>query len=203
MEANIHHSASVGVQIKGSCKNLQISQFAVIGYDYSEQRAKFYNSKASPPPSVVFFGDDIFVGPNTIISSGSTIGNSTTIEHNCYIGEDSKIGDNCFIRYKAEIYRSVSIGNNCVVSGFLCNDTILENNITFHGRTIHRFLDRVPGSPEPSPQICEGAFVGFNATIVGPIVVGANAIIKTGATVLASVPEGRVVNTGEIYREHE
>lgn len=82
-------------------------------------------------------------------------------------------------RTSLEIYRRIMIGRICVVSGFLCNDTILEDNVTFHGKIIHRFLDRQVGIPEPSPRICKGAFVGFNSSIIGPVTIGENAVIKT------------------------
>lgn len=203
MEYGVHPSACITVEVRGDLKSCCIGPNVIIGYEYSHHRSKFYDNSPSPPKPYVIIGSDVFIGPNTVIASGASIGESTIVEHNCYLGEDTSIGTNCFIRYQAQIFRRVTIGHSCVISGFLCNNTIVENDVTFHGIAIHRYLDRVSGIPEPSPKICSGAFVGFNATLVGPIVVGERAVIKTGATVLSSVPAGKIVGAGEVYREKQ
>ena len=201
MEYFVHPSACISVEVRGDLDLCYIGPNVVIGYEYSYHRAKFHDNSPSPPKPYVVIGNDVFIGANTVIASGASIGKSTIIEHNCFLGEDSSIGTNCFIRYQAQIFRRVTIGNSCIISGFLCNNAILEDNVTFHGTAIHRYLDRVSGVPEPSPKICSGAFVGFNATIVGQIVVGERAVIKTGAIVLSSVPSGKIIGAGEVYRE--
>ena len=145
MEYGVHPSACITVEVRGDLKSCCIGPNVIIGYEYSHHRSKFYENSPSPPKPYVIIGSDVFIGPNTVIASGASIGESTIVEHNCYLGEDTSIGTNCFIRYQAQIFRRVTIGHSCIISGFLCNNTIVENDVPF---MVLLFIDTLIGFQE-------------------------------------------------------
>jgi acetyltransferase-like isoleucine patch superfamily enzyme len=61
------------------------------------------------------------------------------------------------------------------------------------------------GAPQPVwdlTRICKGASIGSNATILGGITVGANALVGAGSVVTQDVPENAIVagNPARILR---
>jgi acetyltransferase-like isoleucine patch superfamily enzyme len=201
VQVGVHDTAIIeGVSLRGAVHDCYIGPHAVIGYDYEIARAQFYHVEQKPVSRFVDIGSGVFVGSHAIISAGVSLGENTVVEHQCFVGENTNIGKRCFIRYGAQVFRRVIIGDDCVVGGFLCNDSQLENNVDFFGRTVHRYLGRTRTVPEAAPLIREGAFVGFDALLIGPIAIGRKAIVKARATILNSVPDGAVVEAGETYR---
>ena len=187
----IHPTAIIdkNVNIK---EGVTIGPFCHIGYSFYNQRNKYYGKNYNQGFSLdenneTTIGPNTYIGPSTIIGKGANIGNDCLIEHNCYIGEKSKLGDKVFVRYGCQIYKNVEIGNKCIISGFLCNNTRVGNNVEFFGKTAHRYLDRKIGEPEPAPSISDGVFVAFNALIIGGITIGNSAIIKAGAIVTRDI----------------
>lgn len=197
----IHGTAIIeGVTLRGPIETCSVGPYAVIGYCYENARAKFYSVNPKTVGKYVDFGARAFVGAHTIISAGTSIGQDSIVEHQCFVGEETMIGERCFIRYGAKLFRRVKVGNDCIVSGFVCNDTIFEDGVVFYGSTLHRFLNRVIGVPEPAPTVREGAYIGYNALLVGGIQIGKGAVIKASAIILKSVPDNHVVEAGDTYR---
>lgn len=197
----IHHTALIeGVTIRGPIETCSIGPYAVIGYNYENIRAKFYSQKANAVSEFVEFGSGVFVGAHAIVCAGASLGPDTIVEHQCYVGEQSSLGSRCFVRYGAKIFRRVKIGKDCVISGFVCNDTVLKDGVNFFGKSVHRYLDRTVGVAEQAPVIGEGAYVGYDALIVGGVSIGTHAVVKTRAIILSSVPDNHVVEAGDIYR---
>ncbi len=202
MNPNIHPHAIIQGEVIFKGSEYTIGPYAVLGYDYSEKRSVFHSNgyiKKDKKPLLV--GANVFIGSHAIISSGCTIEDKTIIEHQCFIGEESIIGEDSFIRYQSQIYQRVKIGRNCVIGGFLCNDSIIENNVHFFGKTIHVYLNRKSEGRDPAPVIKKGAFIGQNALIVGGVTIGKESVIKAGAIILKSVPENSIVAAGEVFRD--
>lgn len=136
----------------------------------------------------------IFVGHNAIIRSGTVMYHNTKAGcnfdcgHNVLIREGSRIGDNVYVYSGTQINRDVIIGDNCIISGYLGNGSVVESNVKMFGDLIHKHKDRYSSLHEPAPVIKSGAFVGWGAKVIGGVVIGENATIGAGAVVVGDVP---------------
>lgn len=65
------------------------------------------------------------------------------------------------------------------------DDVIIRQNTTFGIAGLHARAGR--------PVICNGVEVGVGAVIVGPVTVGAGAVVGANAVVIRDVPPGAVV----------
>lgn len=199
MNSNIHPTVIIEGNVEIG-KKVIISPFCYIGYSYSNTRREYYGNikKVSEGKrKITYIGDNTFIGPNVIIGEGAKIGVNCLIEQNCFIGEYTEIGMHTFIRYGCQIYRHVKIGNDCIISGFICNNTKIGNNVEFFGKCIHRYLGRNIDRDEPAPVIGNNVFVGFNALIIGGIRIGNGVTTKVGAIVTKDLNDNEIVNAGE------
>lgn len=200
MESRVHPTAIVcpGANI-GS--GVTIEAFSYVGFSYSGVRDHMppehpggSNKSASLELHPPIIGDGTFVGPYVVIGPGVTIGKNCLIEAQTYIGAGVTIGDDCFIRYGCKVYDHTSIGTKCVLSGFLCNDTVVGNRVESHASCIHGPIGTVRRPSGPSPRILDDAFVAWGAVLVGGVTIGREARVKVGALVTRDVPEGGVVD---------
>jgi UDP-2-acetamido-3-amino-2,3-dideoxy-glucuronate N-acetyltransferase len=129
--------------------------------------------------------------------------------YGCEIGDGSRIGP--FV----EIQRGVKIGRRVKVQShtFICEGVTIEDE-AFIGHGVMFVND-----PEPVAQLAEGApsvvfqqilirrgaSIGSNATILGNISVGSNALVGAGAVVTRDVPDNAVVagNPARVIRMRE
>lgn len=117
--------------------------------------------------------------------------------YGCDIGDESRIGP--FV----EIQKGVVIGRRVKVQShsFICEGVTVEDEV-FIGHGVMFINDKYPVSvlPEGAPQpmwdltrVSRGASIGSNATILGGVTVGANAIVGAGSVVTKDVPENAIV----------
>jgi acetyltransferase-like isoleucine patch superfamily enzyme len=112
--------------------------------------------------------------------------------------KDAVIGDNCNINCHTFIENDVIIGNNVTVkSGVFLWDGIRVEDDVFIGPNVTFVNDKFPRSkqyPEAFQQtvVKKGASLGANATILGGITIGENAMIGAGAVVTKDVPANTV-----------
>lgn len=114
-----------------------------------------------------------------------------------------KIGDNSTIGPFIEIQSQVEIGESCKISShsFLCSGVTIEDGV-FVGHGVMFINDIYPlavnedGSMQTADdwelvetRIKARASIGSNATILGGVTVGRNAIIGAGAVVTKDVPD--------------
>jgi len=183
-------------------KEVIIEPNCYIGYTYADQRANYYKKIKNDEhleDLVTCIGDSTYIGPNSIIGKGSTIGKHCIIEPYTFLGEHSQIGDRVFLRYTCRIYRNVVIGDDCIIAGFICNNTKIGRNVRFFGACLHSFIFNDWDAVEKSPEISDNAFIGFDAKIVGGITIGKGAIVKAGALVTRDLKEGEVVGLDGEY----
>src|ERR1035437_3507567 len=79
----------------------------------------------------------VVIGSHVIIYEGAKIGSGTQVEDFCRIGEKTKIGKNCRVIYGAKIFGDVTIGDNCIIGGFICEDVSIGNNCRIFGELVH------------------------------------------------------------------
>lgn len=142
------------------------------------------------------------------IADDVKLGNNVKIFHpdlvnlyGCIIGDETIIGP--FV----EIQRGVTIGAHCKISShsFLCQGVTVEDEV-FVGHGVMFINDIYPRSTTEEGELKGGddwvmakthikrrASIGSNATILGDVTIGENAIVGAGAVVTRDVPEDAIV----------
>lgn len=116
--------------------------------------------------------------------------------YGCYIGARTFIGP--FV----EIQRGVCIGKDCKIEShtFICSRVTIGNAV-FIGHGVMFCNDKHPVIPSKLPlskipnmfallkpiQVCDGASIGTNATILPGVTIGKHALIGAGAVVTRDV----------------
>lgn len=127
--------------------------------------------------------DDVLIGDGTKIwhwshvMAGAIIGKDCVIGQNVYIGGKSCIGNGCKIQNNVSIYDGVILEDD-VFCGPSC---VFTNVLTPRAFVNHRDDFR-------TTQVCKGASIGANATIICGISIGPYAMIGAGAVVTKDVP---------------
>ncbi len=117
------------------------------------------------------------------------------------------IGDNTTIGPFIEIQGGVTIGKNCKIQShsFICEGVHIEDEV-FVGHGVMFINDIFPRSTTTSgalqsaddwklveTRIKRRASIGSNATIMGGITIGENALVGAGAVVTKDVPDYAIV----------
>jgi len=121
--------------------------------------------------------------------------------YGCEIGDETKIG--AFV----EVQKGARIGTRCKISShsFICEGVTIEDAV-FVGHGVIFVNDRYPRATNRNGQLkteadweCQrtfikrGASIGSNATLLGGITVGQDAIIGAGSVVTKDVPANATV----------
>lgn len=142
------------------------------------------------------------IGSHVIIYEATTIETQTQIEDFCRIGEETFIGQNCRVIYGAKIYGNVTIGNNCIVGGFVCEEVEIGNNCRVFGEFVHSHkinpkdfsdLKKWDEGGELAPKVGDNVFIGFGAKIIGGIKIGNGSYILPNSIVTKDIPENSTV----------
>lgn len=94
-----------------------------------------------------------------------------------------------------EIHPAASVGRRLLIdhgtgivvgsTAVIGDDVILYHGVTLGGRS------NLPGRRHPT--VCDGAFIGAGATVLGPVTIGARARVGANAVVLEDVPADATV----------
>ena len=121
--------------------------------------------------------------------------------YGCELGDFTQVGP--FV----EIQSDVKIGEHCKVQShaFICSGVTIENGV-FVGHGVMFVNDMYPRATTPEGQfqtdndwelvetvVKSRAAIGSNATILGGVCIGENAIIGAGAVVAHDVPDYAIV----------
>lgn len=121
--------------------------------------------------------------------------------YGCELGDHTQIGP--FV----EIQNNVTIGPSCKVQShaFICSGVTIEEGV-FIGHGVMFVNDMYPRATTPTGQLQRDddwelvetlvkrrASIGSNATILGGVSIGENAIIGAGAVVTHDVPDNAIV----------
>src|SRR4051794_8164258 len=126
---------------------------------------------------------------------------SFTNLYGCSIGSGTRVGP--FV----EIQRGVVIGERCKIQShtFVCEGVRIGDGV-FVGHGVMFVNDRKPQATNDRGELAgrddwelvevvveDGATIGSNATVLGPVTIGARALVGAGAVVTRSVDAGAVV----------
>ena len=140
--------------------------------------------------------DDVVLEPNVVIHQPDLVN-----LYGCTIGAGTKIG--AFV----EIQKQSEIGRSCKISShtFICSGVTVDDDV-FVGHGVMFINDLYPravnedGSQQTEAdwetiktRVRRGASIGSNATILGGVTVGEQALVGAGAVVTRDVPDYAIV----------
>jgi len=117
----------------------------------------------------------------TKVREGAVIGEDTNIGQSAYIDFDTTIGARCKIQNGVSVYHGVSVGDDV----FLGPNATLTNDLVPRAHAADWTVT--------TTQICDGASIGANATIVCGVTLGAHCMVAAGAVVTKDVPPHALV----------
>jgi acetyltransferase-like isoleucine patch superfamily enzyme len=134
---------------------------------------------------------EAFIHPLADVKSAQ-IGADTKVWQFSVILGEARIGDNCNINAHTFIENDVVIGNHVTVKcGVFLWDGIRIEDHVFIGPNATFTNDKYPEAFQPT-IIRKGASIGANATILGGVTIGENAMVGAGSVVTKDVPEGEL-----------
>lgn len=127
------------------------------------------------------------------------IGKDTTVWQYAVILPGARIGENCNINAHTFIENDVVIGNHVTIKcGVFVWDGITLEDHVFVGPNVTFVNDKFPRSKQYPEQfqktwVARGASLGANATILGGVRIGSNAMVGAGSVVTRDVPDNAIV----------
>jgi len=163
---------------------------------------RFVVIDASTDQPVVLHGSNR-LGSFVKLGPGAELGSSVICDDYVSVGSGSSVGASTQLLYGATVHQDVSIGERCIVAGDVGNWTVLEDDVTFMGRIVHRQnhphdLNTWGSTPVPSPIVRSRAFIGENAMLLGGITIGYGAYVDMGELVRTDIPDEHVQIGGKI-----
>jgi UDP-2-acetamido-3-amino-2,3-dideoxy-glucuronate N-acetyltransferase len=143
---------------------------------------------------------NFFVHPTSIIDKNVKIGGGTKIWHWCHLSEGSTVGKNCILGQNVFIGKNVKIGNNVkiqnnvsIYTGVLVKDdvfigpSVVFTNVKFPRSKINQKKNFL------KTEVCKGATIGANATILCGIKIGKNSFVGAGSVVTKNIKSNFIV----------
>jgi acetyltransferase-like isoleucine patch superfamily enzyme len=124
----------------------------------------------------------------------TNIGKDTRIWQFSIVLKAAKIGENCNINSHTFIENDVIVGDNVTVKcGVFLWDGLRIEDHAFIGPNVTFTNDKYPKSkeyPESFQQtwVKKGASIGANATVLGGLTIGENALVGAGSVVTKDIP---------------
>jgi len=185
-------------------KGVKIWHHCLIGFSEINDDFTLINSGINNE-EVTFIGQSTIIKPFSLIFKGAKIGKNVEIYEYSRIGSRTIIGDGTKIVYGAKIYNDVIIGKRCIIAGFCCNGSKIDDETTMMGHLIHKypthaidFWDGEEIEDPSSPIIEENVIVGYNSVIIGGVTIGKNSYIAAGTIITRDVPPNTKVITSRV-----
>ena len=145
-----------------------------------------------------------FIDESVIIGPGTKIAPFTLIEKDVVIGRYCSIGPFCHLRYGTVIEDKVSLGNFTEIKNSSLGEETMVRHMSYIGDTkvgkkvnvgAGMVVANFDGKKKNKTVIKDKAFLGCNAVLIAPLVIGKNAVVGAGSVVLREhhVPDGALV----------
>jgi len=172
----------------------QICRGAIVGKPF---RPLIGGSPLSVCSNVTTIGANAYIGYYAVVGSGSVLSEGVILDDYCIVESNVTIGSNTLITYRAQICNDARIGKGCVIGGFVAERVVVGDHVRIFGKIVHTHHDPsrdwdADESMEPSATIERGAFVGFDALVIGDVTIGERAFVCAGAIVTKSVPSRHI-----------
>jgi acetyltransferase-like isoleucine patch superfamily enzyme len=148
-------------------------------------------------PTII--GPSCWIGEGSSVGVGTIIGASSILHGDVHVETDVTIGSGVLLTYRCWVDNGATIGDGCVLAAFVCEQARIGRGCRVFGSLIHGQRDpQAPwdgvGSGEAPPVLKDEAFVGWGATVIGPVVLGERAYVAAGAIVSRSVPSRHIAH---------
>ena len=131
----------------------------------------------------VFIPESSFVWGGTLVREGAIVGEHVVLGRNVYVGPAVRIGNGCRIQNGAQVFEPAEIGEGV----FIGPNAVLTNDRRPRAlQTDGRFTVSDDWDQE-RVRIERGASLGAGVIVVGPVLVGAWAMVGAAAVVTKSV----------------
>ena len=145
-------------------------------------------------PQSTYIAAGVKIGADTVIKSHTYIENHVTIGKDCVIGPfarlrpETKIGHNVEVGNFTEISRT-KIGDKTLMKHFsYLGDATVGSQANIGAGVVTANYD---GREKHLTKISDGAFVGSDAILVAPVIVGKKAVVGAGSVVVkTNIPQG-------------
>ena len=145
----------------------------------------------------VILDDNVSIGPNNYINN-SQIKNGSVVHANSHIdgaliGKNSTVGPYARLRPGAKLQDNVKIGNFVEIKKSTISDNSKVNHLSYIGDTeIGSFVNvgagtitcNYDGANKHKTEIKDGAFIGSGVELVAQVVIGENATVGAGSTII-------------------
>ncbi|MGD1084991.1 MAG: hypothetical protein ABSA47_09620 [Verrucomicrobiota bacterium] len=181
--AQIHHSAKI-------CAS------AVIGKQFRPALAGSPSYKVSQKAIIE---ERVYVGEYATIGAGSVVGKGAIIDDFSIVECEVEIGKRTLLIYRAHVCNGAFVGHDCVVGGFIGENTVVGNYCRIFGTIAHAQYNPLlkwdgKHSEEKAPTFDDLSFVGFGAVVAGGVHIGYKAYIMAGTIVTKDVPSFHIVS---------
>lgn len=169
----------------------RVSAGAIIGKPFRPLLETESDALFESGPTVI--RENAFVGYHAVVGSGSVLAPGVIVDDYCAIESDVTIGERSLLIYRAQICNEAEIGAGCVIGGFVAERVVVADGVRIFGKVVHSQHDPTvgwdaPQAVEPSAILEAGAFVGFDALVIGGVRLGAGAYVCANSVVTRDVP---------------
>lgn len=148
--------------------------------------------------------DTVFIDETAKIGPGTKIYPFTYIEKNVVVGRDCSLGPYCHLRENVVLRSKVSVGNFAEIKNSTLGEGTFMRHMSYLGDTrVGRRVNigagsvvaNFDGKKKHRTRIEDGAFIGSDAVLIAPVVIGKNAVVGAGSVVTRkhNVASGSVV----------
>ncbi len=169
---------------------------SLIGIPSEESIGKLRDATSPVDLHSVTLGSRTIIGNFVAITEGVHIGHECMVEDYVQVGLCSKIGDRCRLCYSAIVCDAVTIGDDCIVGGFVCDDATIGNGSRTFGLLLHAQSTPQKGwwdVTEPAPTIGTNCVIGMGSVVVGSVEIGSFSYVVAGAVITKCVPAKSIV----------
>ena len=142
----------------------------------------------------------VILGHHSIATGKVRIGRDTAADPFTVLGPNSIIGSDCHLLYGARFHDSSIVGDGCVISGNIPDNTRIGNRVVQLGRLAHSLhypLAEWDSVAEKGPTIDDEVVIGVEALIIGAVSIGRNTLVLPREIVRNDVPANCIVRSGE------
>ena len=177
-------------------QSVKIGKYNVIGASCGEKRRLSRTNPGQNGQQIVYIGDNTIIGHQNIIYQGVKIGKNCVIEDGNQIGESTSICNDVRVCYSSIVGDDVYIEDECIIGGFVCDETIIRRGSRVFGKIVHGQSSPHIGwwdVTEEAPEIGRFSFIGAGAILIGGISIGDFCYVTAGSVVTKSVPPKTIV----------
>lgn len=144
------------------------------------------------------FGVRVWIGAYCVVGTSVVFGDGVILSDGSFVESNVVLGNDTLLTYRCLVCADSVIGENCVIGGFIGENTHIGNSCRIFGDILHHHIDPTkdwdaPTSMEKGAIISDSVFIGFGAKITRPITINSNVYICPNAIVSVDVPPFHVV----------